>query len=98
VTLEFFARETPTDVIAYCEVPGLDPRGLRVEATRDTVTLNVEAPLTASADGRGRRVGYASVRRSLRLPAAVRPERAQASIKEGLLRVRLPKDAPDISA
>ncbi len=93
-------RRLPVDVHADDEafvitaaVPGLKADDLKIEVQDDVVTLRGKVG-GAETDEDGyllREVARGEFERSLRLPDPVDAAKAEASIENGLLRVRIPK-------
>lgn len=75
------------------EVPGIEPDRIHIESQGRTMTISGERELTTPEGGsyhrRERDSGKFS--RSLQLPADLDLSRAEASCKNGLLTVRIPK-------
>ncbi|MGH2521963.1 MAG: Hsp20/alpha crystallin family protein [Anaerolineales bacterium] len=85
--------ERQDEFVVTAAVPGLQPEALHLEVLGDTVTLRAEEAAPAEAqDGwllRERRpVTFA---RTLRFPTELDGAKAEASLENGLLTVRLPK-------
>lgn len=93
-------RRLPVDVradedayVITAAVPGLRAEDLKIEVLKDVVTLRGEIPAADEAnDGyllRELRAG--AFERSLRLPEPLDVSKAEASIENGLLTLRIPK-------
>lgn len=93
-------RRIPVDVHADSDefvitaiVPGLTADDLEVEILDDVVSLRAEIKPEENGDGeyllRERAVGR--FERSLRLPDAIDASKADASVENGLLKLRIPK-------
>jgi HSP20 family protein len=83
-------------LVVRVEVPGVDPEDLDVELTPQQLTVRGEIRQSSGGDGQGiyhseRR--YGRFHRSVPLPATVDPDSAQASYRNGLLEVRMPRSA-----
>lgn len=83
-------QETPKEVLVFANVPGVEKKDIRIETTEDALTISAERRLERDAKG-VREEGYSAFRQSVRLPAPVKPAEAKATLKEGLLKVALPK-------
>ncbi|MEW6566636.1 MAG: Hsp20/alpha crystallin family protein [Chloroflexota bacterium] len=93
-------RRLPLDVRADDEayvitaaVPGLKPEGLKIEVLEDVVTLRGQIP-GADEENDGylmRELATGEFERSLRLPDPLDASKAEASIEDGLLTLRIPK-------
>jgi HSP20 family protein len=82
------------DYVLSAAVPGLKPEDLSVEVIGDTVTIKGEMKQEREENEanyllRERRFGQ--FRRSLTLPVALNSAKAEASIANGVLTLRLPK-------
>jgi HSP20 family protein len=83
--------ETDEHVIIRAEVPGLDPKQLKVEIRNGMFHVSYEHETEwrpNNGEGSGRR--YAAFHRTVALPEGVDDERAEATCKHGLLTVRIP--------
>jgi HSP20 family protein len=83
-------------VTVYMDVPGLHTDNLEIELENDTLTVRGERPFPYShEDGAGpaRRIerGFGRFERSLRVPPGLDPEAIDASLSEGVLKLRIPK-------
>ena len=86
--------ETDTEVVVRAEVAGVDPRGIDVSLSGQTLTIGGEKKESTETQGENwyrseRRFG--SFRRTLQLPAPVDTEKVSAEHKNGVLTVRLKK-------
>jgi HSP20 family protein len=88
--------ETTDSYVLTAELPGLRSEDIEVTLERDRLTLSgerrVEHPKDASLHRVERRGG--SFRRAVQLPKEVDGEKVEASYRNGVLRVRIPK-APE---
>ena len=88
--------ETPDSYVLSAELPGLRSEDIEVTLERDRLTLSgtrrIEHPKDASLHRVERRAG--SFRRAVQLPKEVDGEKVEASYRNGVLRVRIPK-APE---
>ena len=87
--------ETSDGYVLTAEVPGLKSDEIEVTVEHDRLTLagerRVEHPQEASLHRVERRAG--SFRRTLQLPGEVDADKVEASYRNGVLRVRIPKAA-----
>lgn len=73
-------------------VPGLKPKNLKIEVLDDVVTLRGEIPGAEANNGYLlRELNTGEFERSLRLPDPLDATKAEASIENGLLTLRIPK-------
>jgi HSP20 family protein len=86
--------ETDEEFIVRAELPGLDPRGVDVSLVGRTVTLKGEKRQERKEAGESYRLmerSYGSFTRTVELPTDVNAGQAEATYRNGLLEVRLPK-------
>jgi HSP20 family protein len=77
-------------VMLTAQLPGIDPAGIEISVVGDTVTLSGKRPASEGEDGWLRRErGDVAFTRSVQLPFAVDPERAEARCVKGILYVAL---------
>jgi len=79
------------------EVPGITKEKLNVTVTSRHVEIDGEAKTTIQEEKEGyvhRERGYSKIQRSLSFPEEVIPEKAEATLKDGLLEVKVPKKIP----
>ncbi len=84
-------------VVVRLEVPGLDKQDMSIEAHDDALIISGEKRFEReSTEGRWRvmQCAYGSFRRVVPLNVPVLADKANASYKNGVLRVELPKAAP----
>lgn len=89
--------ETEDEVVLKAEVPGIKKEDIKIDATEDAVELKAEAAVEEE-EKRGSAVikerVYRRFYRRIPLPSPVDPSKAKASLKDGVLTIRLPKVAP----
>jgi HSP20 family protein len=83
-------------VTVYIDVPGLHADDLEIELENDTLTVRGERPFPYSREdggGPARRIerGFGRFERSLRVPPGLDPDAIDASLSEGVLKLRIPK-------
>lgn len=81
-------------LVVRLEVPGMDKKDFQVEVLGDTLVVRGEKRFEReSTEGRWRvlQCAYGHFHRSVPLPVAVRSEAAEASYKDGVLKIVLPK-------
>jgi HSP20 family protein len=89
-TLGVDVRDEDDAYVVSALVPGLKAEELNIQILEDVVTVEGEF----KADEHEylmRELPHGSFRRTLRLPATLDPEKAQAKITDGVLTLRLPK-------
>ena len=86
--------ETDNDIIVQAEIPGMDQKDLDVNLAGDVLTIKGEK--RAENEERGENFhrierSYGSFSRSITLPCEVQQERVDASYKNGVLHLTIPK-------
>lgn len=93
-------RETGDEVCVRLEIPGLEPDQFDIAVQDDILRVSGEKRV-AREEKRGAyhvtERAYGSFERTLRLPARVDADGAQADYRHGVLTVRLPKHASAVS-
>jgi HSP20 family protein len=86
--------QTPKDIIIHAMVAGVDPENLQVNITRDMVTIKGkrEENRTISDENYfAQELYWGSFSRTILLPHEIEPEEAEATERNGLLMLKLPK-------
>ncbi len=87
-------RETGRELTVTAELPGVDPKDVQIECTDEGLTLRGETREEETREeggfSRSERY-YGSFFRRVSLPPDLDLDKAEASFKNGLLRIRLPK-------
>jgi HSP20 family protein len=83
-------------VTVYMDVPGLRAENIQIELENDVLTVSGERPFPYAREngaGPARRVerGFGRFQRSLRVPPGLNPDAIEASISDGVLKLRMPK-------
>jgi HSP20 family protein len=84
------------DVLVQCEVPGVESDDLDVNITGETLTIKgVNRPAEGEESMKfiQRERGHGEFTRTVVLPDAVEADKIEASLRDGILTVRLPKAA-----
>jgi len=85
---------TNDEFIITASVPGLKPEDLNVEVVDSTVTIQGELPGTPRGDKETcllQERNYGKFTRSVTLPAELEGSKAEATIENGVLTLRIPK-------
>lgn len=95
LTLAVDIQETDDALIVVGSVPGIKPEDVAVDVRNGVLTIKAESKEEhETTEGtwhrRERRIGR--VYRSVTLPASVDESKAEATLKDGVLRIQLPKD------
>ncbi len=88
--------DTGSELVLYAAVPGLSAKDIQITASGDGVTITGERAAAAPAGYAAHRKERGAVKfsRSFSLPAKVDLEKATASVKDGMLELRIAK-APE---
>lgn len=89
--------ETDEDMRLRVELPGVDQKDIDLQVTADSITISGERKADEEKqEGRyhTRQSTYGSFSRTVQLPVEVKPDCAQATMKNGILKVTLPKAQP----
>lgn len=92
LTVDVF--QTPDDIIIKTITAGVRPEDLDISITRDMVTIRgsrEEATTVTEEDYFSKELYWGSFSRSILLPQEIDVESAEASEKQGLLTIKLPK-------
>ena len=85
--------ETPEGFILQVPMPGVNSEAVEITAQQDTLVLKWETKVTVPEGATVHWSGFQSgqFQQSFTLPAAINPERAEASYADGILTLNLPK-------
>jgi HSP20 family protein len=91
--------ETADELTAYIYAPGIPQDSFDISATEDTITVKAERkPLFEPTDGITSHTPWSSyatssgsISTNYSLPSPIDPAKVQASYKEGVLQIRMPK-------
>jgi HSP20 family protein len=92
---EVEVKETAREVVVSAALPGVDKKDIHVNLTENRLAICAERKHETEHKGKDghvqREESYGSFCRTLTLPAAVKADKAEASYKDGVLRLELPK-------
>jgi HSP20 family protein len=86
--------ETKNELVVKAEVPGMDPKDIDISLSDGTLTIKGEKKQEKEekeADYHLVERSYGSFTRSVQLPKEVQSEKINASYKNGILKITLPK-------
>lgn len=86
--------ETDDQVVLKVEVPGLKQSNIKIELTDNTLTLRGERTFEKDVKEENYHCierSYGNFIRSFNLPVSIQQDKINASLKDGLLEIRLPK-------
>ncbi len=97
-------REPSTDLVdagneyrVHAEIPGVPKENLNITIAARGIEIEGEAKTDIEEEKEGfvrRERSYSRIHRSLPFPEEVIPDKAEATLKDGLLEVRIPKKTP----
>lgn len=88
--------ETADGFVVRAQIPGVKPTDVHISVHRNTLTIGAEAPTRDDRDVQTwllRETHEQPVQRSIRLPADIDVDRAEAHGEHGIMTIRLPKAA-----
>lgn len=85
--------ETESELLILVELPGVKQEDLQVQVEASDLILSGDRPYVEPAGTRAQRIErtYGSFRRVFQLPMNVNRDQIRASLKDGVLTLRLPK-------
>jgi len=91
------SEELEKEIVIRAELPGFTPEEVRVEWLGGELTIEAEHKVPAEGAEPKAERRYAHVRRSMTLPTGIDAERAEATFRNGVLEVHLPR-TPEATA
>jgi len=83
------------EFLVRAEMPGVSKEDVDLQVTPDEIEIRAESKRDREEKGYYyRERSYSALQRSVSFPAEVLPDQAQATLKDGLLEVRIPKKEP----
>lgn len=92
LTVDVF--QSGNDIVIQSTIAGTDPKDIDVSITKDMVTIKgsrMTEEKVKKSDYYHRELYWGSFSRSIILPAEIDSDKARASIKNGVLTIRLPR-------
>lgn len=85
--------QTESDLVIQSAIAGVSIDNLEISMERDVITIKGrrEKPFKEEGDYFAKECYWGSFARQIIMPVEVDPERAEASMKEGILTIRIPK-------
>ena len=94
LTVDIF--QTDLEIIIQSTIAGADPNNIDVSITKDMVTIKGEREPTENVDPSDyyhQEIYWGPFSRSIILPVDINPDSSKASMKNGVLTIRLPKSS-----
>jgi len=95
--VDVFESKDENELIVKADLPGFDKEDVAIKVTENTIEIEAqhkERKIEKTEKMYKAERSFGALRRYLTLPAEVRPESAKASMKNGVLEVRLEKAKP----
>ena len=92
--MKIFRDDTKGDFVVKAELPGIDPKDIDISLSEGVLTIRGEKRQEKEEKDEGYHLverSYGSFTRSIRLPREVQNEKINASYKNGVLKITLPK-------
>ncbi len=86
--------ETDKEIIATAEMPGLEKQDIKINLTEDRLEISAEIKQEEKKEEKGylyREICSGNFYRAISLPSSVDADNAQASYKNGILDIKMPK-------
>jgi len=84
-------HETDKEVLVRAEAPGFEPQEFDISISGNTLSIQAEHKEESQDKERGWQRRYGRFQRSFTLPAAVDADKVEATYRQGVLELRLPK-------
>jgi HSP20 family protein len=89
--------ETESAIQIKASLPGVAPEDIDISVQANSLTIKAESKEEAEEKGKNflrREMSYGAMQRSFTLPTGVNPDKAEATFRNGVLRLTLPKAEP----
>jgi len=86
--------QTPNEIVVKAALPGLKPEDISIDIAGDTLTVKGESKAEREIkreDYRYRERRYGAFSRSVILPSGLKPDKAEATMEDGVLTLTIPK-------
>jgi HSP20 family protein len=93
-------KETPETIHVRMEVPGLEPQDLDIQVTANSLSISGERKSESRSESDGTirsEFRYGQFQRVIPLPARIQNDKVDASYKNGILEISLPKEEAEKS-
>lgn len=90
--------DAENELVVEAEIPGVDPKDIEISVSDSTMTIRGEKKSEKVEDKEGRKYTerfFGSFERSFGLPRGAKESDIQATMKDGVLVVRVPKPAKE---
>jgi HSP20 family protein len=86
--------QTPNEVVVKAALPGLKPEDINIDITGDTLTIKGESKTEHEIKKENylyQERRYGAFSRSVVLPSGLKPDKAEATMEDGVLTLTIPK-------
>ena len=86
--------QTPNDIVVKAALPGLKPKDVDIDITGETLTIRGESKAEQEIkkeDYLYQERHYGALSRSVVLPSGLKPDKAEATMENGILTLTIPK-------
>lgn len=84
-------KDSETEVVVRAEAPGFEPEEIDVRVSGNRLVLQAEHKSEKGSKGDGYYSSYGKFYRSMNVPAGIEADKIQATYRNGILEVHLPK-------
>ncbi len=84
---DFDIQENDKEIVVRAELPGFEEKEIDVQLNKDVLTIKAEKVQKGEQERE-----YRSFYRSVTLPSGINPEKAQATYRNGVLELHVPRD------
>lgn len=94
-------KDTGKELVLEAEMPGIPKENIDIQVTENAIEICGETKTVEKEEEEGyyrHERSYSKCFRQMPLPAEVIPEKADATLKEGILHIKIPKKKPTVKA
>ena len=89
--------DTGKEFQVHAEVPGIPKDKIDITVTKDSIEISAKTEVERKEEEKGfvvKERGYSEIYRKQSFPEEVLPEKAEATVKNGVLEIKIPKKSP----
>jgi len=89
--------DTGKEFQVHAEVPGIPKDKIDITVTKDSIEISAKTEVERKEEEKGfvvKERGYSEIYRKQSFPEEVLPEKAEATVKNGVLEIKVPKKSP----
>jgi len=84
-------EETDKEVVIRAETPGFDAADFDIRVAEDLLTIRAEHKIAKGKEGEKKEERYTKMKRSITLPPGTDVEKVEATYRNGVLEVKMPR-------